>query len=203
MLNKLLTSASYIFHPLFFPFFGVSIFYCLTYHYYTAEYIQSRVLQLFILTIVIPLLIFRVLKKLHFSSSIMMENIKERRFPYIIAVALNLYITEYVFKENTDSELHFFFAGITFSSITFLILSYLNYKASLHTAAISGLTMFTIALSIHFQLNVIILIGFLIFSNGLVATSRLHLKAHDTLELLIGFIIGFAPQFMMMSYWVL
>jgi len=132
----------------------------------------------------------------------MMENVKERRFPYIIGVALNLYITQYVFKENIELELHYFFAGITFSSITFLILSYLNYKASLHTAAISGLTMFIAALSIHLQLNFIILLSFLIFSNGLVASSRLHLKSHNTLELLIGFIIGFLPQFMMMIYWV-
>jgi len=131
-----------------------------------------------------------------------MENVKERRFPYIIGVALNLYITQYVFKENVALELHYFFAGITFSSITFLILSYLNYKASLHTAAISGLTMFIAALSIHLQVNLIILISILIFSNGLVASSRLHLKAHNTLELIIGFIIGLAPQFMMMIYWV-
>lgn len=132
----------------------------------------------------------------------MMESVKERRLPYLIGVALHLYITQYVFNESIDLELHYFFAGITFSSITFLILSYLNYKASLHTAAISGLTMFIIALSIHFQLNLIILLGILIFSNGLVATSRLHLKAHNNLELFIGFIIGLAPQFMMMAYWV-
>ena len=201
-MNRLLTSISYIFHPLFLPFFGVCIYYIFTYNYHTTDYIQSRILQLFILTIVIPLLIFRVLQKLQLSSSIMMKNVKERRVPYIIGVALNLYITQFVFKENIELELHYFFAGITFSSITFLILSYLNYKASLHAAAISGLTMFIAALSIHLQLNLIILISFLIFSNGLVASSRLHLKAHNTLELLIGFIIGLAPQFMMMVYWV-
>jgi len=131
-----------------------------------------------------------------------MEKISERRIPYIIAVALNLYITQYVFKENVELELHYFFAGISFTSITFLILSYFNYKASLHSAAISGLTMFIIALSIHLQLNLILLIGFLILTNGLVATSRLHLKAHNTLELLIGFIVGLVPQFIMMIYWV-
>lgn len=132
----------------------------------------------------------------------MMEKVSERRLPYLIAVSLNLYITLYVFKENTELELHCFFAGISFTSISFLILSYLNYKASLHSAAISGLSMFIIALSLHLQLNIVLLIGFLILANGLVATSRLHLKAHNTLELLIGFIIGLAPQFIIMSYWV-
>ena len=139
---------------------------------------------------------------MQYASSLMLEKVKERRFPYLIAVVLNLYITKYVFTESMDLELHYFFAGISFTSITFLILSCLNYKASLHTAAISGLTIFVIALSIHLQLNLIIGIGFLILINGLVATSRLHLKAHNTLQLIIGFVAGFSPQFMMMAYWI-
>ncbi len=163
---------------------------------------QGRFFQLFILTIIIPLLIFSVLKKLHFASSIMLENIKERRWPYIIAVLLNLYITKYVFNESADLVLHYFFAGITFTSLSFLILSYFNYKASLHAAAISGLTMFVMALSIHYQINLILFIGLLIILNGLVATSRLHLKAHNVTELIIGFFLGLLPQFMMMVYWV-
>jgi hypothetical protein len=180
----------------------VCIFYSLTSPYYTEEYIQNRAIQLFILTIIIPLLIFRVLKKLNLASNLMLEKIKERRFPYLIAVFLNLYITKYIFIESYDVGLHYFFAGISFTSISFLILSYLNYKASLHAAAISGLTMFFITLSIHFQLNLIFGIGLLILINGLVATSRLHLKAHNSLELIIGFLLGLIPQLMMMIYWV-
>jgi membrane-associated phospholipid phosphatase len=132
----------------------------------------------------------------------MLEKVKERRIPYLIAVVLNLYITKYIFNENFDIELHYFFAGISFTSITFLILSYLNYKASLHAAAISGVTMFFAALSIHLQLNLILEIGILIIINGLVATSRLHLKAHSSLELIIGFALGLVPQLMMIIYWV-
>ena len=201
-MNKFLIYISYIFHPIFVPFFGVCIFYSVTSPYYTEEYIQNRAIQLFILTIIIPLLIFRVLKKLNLASNLMLEKIKERRFPYLIAVFLNLYITKYIFIESYDVGLHYFFAGISFTSISFLILSYLNYKASLHAAAISGLTMFFITLSIHFQLNLIFGIGLLILINGLVATSRLHLKAHNSLELIIGFLLGLIPQLMMMIYWV-
>ena len=104
--------------------------------------------------------------------------------------------------DSIDKALYYFFAGITFTSITFLILSYFNYKASLHAAAISGLTIFLMALSIHYQKNLIFLIGILLMSNGLVATSRLHLKAHSVTELTIGFFLGFLPQFMMIIYWV-
>ena len=178
------------------------IFYRITYIYYTEEYIQNRAFQLFILTIIIPLLIFRVLKKLNYASNLMLEKIKERRLPYLIAVLLNLYITKFVFAESYDVGLYYFFAGISFTSISFLILSYLNFKASLHAAAISGLTMFYIGLSIHFQINLIFGIGLLILINGLIASSRLHLKAHTPIELIIGFLLGFLPQIMMTIYWI-
>lgn len=201
-MDKLLTYVSYILHPLFIPFFGIGLFYSLTSKYYAPEYIESRLFQLLILTVIIPVLIFRVLKKLKIVSSVMITDIKERRYPFVIAVILNLYITVFIFKEKSEIELHYFFAGISFTAITFLILSYLNYKASLHSAAMSGLTMFIIALSAHYQSNMIPLLGALILCNGLVASSRLHLKAHSTQELIIGFIIGLAPQFMLMVYWI-
>lgn len=201
-MNKLLTYISYVFHPLFLSFVGVGLFYNLTSKYYAPEYIESRLFQLFILTIIIPLLIFRVLKKLNIVTSLMVENVKERRYPYLIAIILNLYITVFIFNDTSEPELHYFFAGISFTAITFLILSYFNYKASLHSAAISGLTMFIVALSVHYQSNMVLLIGSLLLCNGLIATSRLHLKAHTIQELLVGFIMGLAPQFMLMPYWI-
>ena len=142
------------------------------------------------------------MKKLNVASSLMMENIKERRYPFLIAVILNLYITVFIFKDTSEPELHYFFAGISFTAITFLILSYFNYKASLHSAAISGLTMFIVALSVHYQTNLVFLIGGLLLCNGLIATSRLHLKAHTMQELLVGFFMGLAPQFMLIPYWI-
>ncbi|MGB1269534.1 MAG: hypothetical protein ACPG45_07325 [Flavobacteriaceae bacterium] len=201
-MNKLLTYVSYIFHPIFISFIGIGIYYTVSPKYYADNYIENRLFQLLILTIIIPLLIFRVLKKLNIASTLMMEDVKERRYPYMIAVILNFYITIFIFKENTEPELHYFFAGISFTAITFLVLSYFNYKASLHSAAISGLTMFVAALSIHYQSNMVFLIGGLLLCNGLVATSRLHLKAHTAQELLIGFFMGLTPQFILMSYWV-
>lgn len=201
MLNNILKVASYIFHPLFMSFYGISMYYFITVKFYSNTHIIGRAIQLFILTVIIPLLIFRVLKKLGVTRSLMMPDIKERRIPYAIAVLLNLYITTFVFKK-TEPELHYFFAAITFTSMSYLILSLMNYKASLHAGAVSGLTCYAAFLSIHFQEKSVILIGILLLINGLVATSRLHLKAHTRNELIIGFFMGVIPQFTLMVYWV-
>jgi len=37
---------------------------------------------------------------------------------------------------------------------------------------------------------------------GAVATSRLHLKAHSNIELVIGAFIGVIPQLILVNYWL-
>jgi ABC-type Mn2+/Zn2+ transport system permease subunit len=67
---------------------------------------------------------------------------------------------------------------------------------------VSGLFMFFIALSIHFSINIngtLIIMAIII---GSVATSRLHLKAHTSKELIIGIFIGFIPQLILVPYWL-
>lgn len=66
----------------------------------------------------------------------------------------------------------------------------------------AGVTMFLIALSIHFKVNTLVLISFLILVNGWVATSRLHSKAHTPVELIFGFFVGFLPQLILLNYWL-
>jgi hypothetical protein len=68
--------------------------------------------------------------------------------------------------------------------------------------AIGGLLMFFIALSIHFNINIIGSIALMFIISGAVATSRLHLKAHSLIELIIGFFIGAIPQLILLNYWL-
>jgi hypothetical protein len=37
---------------------------------------------------------------------------------------------------------------------------------------------------------------------GAVATSRLHLRAHNNIELLMGVFVGIIPQLIMLNYWL-
>ena len=68
--------------------------------------------------------------------------------------------------------------------------------------AIAGIFMFYIALSIHFSININGTLALITILVGAIATSRLHLKAHDYKELIVGFCIGFIPQLIMINYWL-
>ena len=99
-------------------------------------------------------------------------------------------------------ELHFFLLGGLLSTLLALILLFLNSKASLHTIAISSLTVFIIGLSLHLQLQNTFIITVLILLNGFVASSRLEMKAHTNKELVIGFILGALPQLLLLVLWL-
>ncbi|GAA3563972.1 hypothetical protein GCM10022395_13170 [Snuella lapsa] len=68
--------------------------------------------------------------------------------------------------------------------------------------AVSGLFMFFIALSIHFSININGTLALMSIITGAVATSRLHVKAHSYLELILGCFIGMFPQLILVNYWL-
>ncbi|MGB5647858.1 MAG: hypothetical protein WBM55_12120, partial [Muriicola sp.] len=65
-----------------------------------------------------------------------------------------------------------------------------------------SLLMFLIALSFHFERNIVIAISFILFFSGVVATARLFLKAHSRAELLIGFLVGMMSQLLTIKFWL-
>ncbi len=67
---------------------------------------------------------------------------------------------------------------------------------------ISSLTVFIIGLGIHNQVNVIELVAFFVVINGIVASSRLVMKAHSGQELIIGFLCGVLPQSVLFYFWL-
>lgn len=67
---------------------------------------------------------------------------------------------------------------------------------------LGGLTFFLIFLSLHFNLNLIYTISFMVAITGLTATSRLHFNAHSYNELAIGLLIGILPQVLVAFWWL-
>lgn len=201
MLHYFLKAISYIFHPLFIPFVGVCFFYHVNPTYVPQEIMQKKILATFILSVLIPFLFFALLRTIGKASSVMLDNVNERRIPLMVSMILTFLIARWIFYDFDSTVLYYFFIGILFSSMLCYLLSLIGFKASVHMMAVTGLTVFFTALSINFQTNIYLILTLLLFLNGAVASSRLHLKAHTPIELVIGSIVGTAPQFILIFYW--
>ncbi len=194
--------ASYLFHPLLISLFGLMFYYLISPRYFEPELIRAKSYAVIIITILIPLITFFLLKNLRIVSSIHLREVGERKFPLMIQILLLLLIIKMVFNSYYSPELYYFFVSVLFSTIAALILVVFGFKVSLHQMGIAGLTMFIIALSVHFNKNILIEIGFLFFANGWVASSRLETKSHTIPELIIGLFLGVIPQLVMLNFWL-
>ncbi|WP_188461093.1 hypothetical protein [Bizionia arctica] len=202
MINQLLKSISFIFHPILMPLLGVLFYFSKSPRFIPIEIIQAKVVSLFILTILLPILLYYLLKSMGRVQSIYLNSTKERLLPLLLNGSIAILIVNRVLPPTEIIELYFFFVGILISTLACFFLALLNFKASIHMIGVSGVTMFYIALSIHFSINVNGTLALMFVLIGAIATSRLHLKAHTNVELLIGFFIGLLPQLILVNYWL-
>jgi membrane-associated HD superfamily phosphohydrolase len=201
-MNYFLRSAAYIFHPLLMPLIGARLYFGLTPRFIEPQVINAKTYAIIIITILIPLIFFFLLKNLGLVKSINLKEVQERKFPLMIQTLLVLVIIKMVFSSYQSPEMYYFFIGVLFTTISALVLVLFNFKVSLHQMGVAGVTMFLIALSVHFNKNYLLEIGIFFLINGWVASSRLDTKSHTILELLTGFFIGLIPQIVMLNYWL-
>jgi len=201
-MNALLKSISFIFHPLLMPMFGVVFFFSKSPRDIPLPIIQAKLIAIFLLTIVLPILLFYLLKNLGTVNSIYLTSVKERIIPLTLNCIIVLVIAFRITPYNEFSELYFFFVGVLFSSLTCLILAILKFKASIHMIGAAGILMFFIGLSIHYSININGTLALFSIILGAIATSRIHLRAHTSSELIVGLFIGLFPQLILLNYWL-
>ncbi|SHG67428.1 hypothetical protein [Flagellimonas flava] len=200
-MHHFLNAVSYIFHPLFIPIGGTVLYFMVT-PYSSLEVQSGNILPIFILTVIIPIIFFLILKNLGVINSIFLPTLQERKYPLYISCVLLLMILYKVIPNNYVHELFYFFTGLLTATGAALILLFLKFKASIHLLGMGSLLMFMIGLSIHFEINITLAISLFTLLTGVVATSRLYLKAHSRAELLIGFFIGLGSQLLILKYWL-
>jgi len=201
-MDKFLKSVSFIFHPLIMPLLGVIFYFSKSPRYIPVQIIQAKLISIFILTVVLPILLYFLLKTLGKVKSVYLDTTRERIIPLILNCIVVSLVIKKIVPANQIIELYYFFLGILVSTLACLFLAIMKFKTSIHMVSVAGLLMFFIALSIHFSININGTLAFISILVGAIATSRLHLKAHNYIELLIGFFIGMIPQLILLKYWL-
>lgn len=193
---------SYFFHPLFIPIMGTLSYFVITPKYSPLEMQSGNILPIFILTVIIPIIIYFILRNLGVVSNIFLPRVNERKYPLLISLGLLLMILLKVIPNNYTIELYYFFLGLITATAACLFLLFLKFKSSLHMMGMGTLLMFLVGLSIHFEINITIAISALTLASGLVATARLYFQAHSGSELLIGFLVGMTSQLLTFEFWL-
>lgn len=193
---------SIVFHPLLMPTAGMMLLFHLnTYVNFSVPVAAKRfiLIILFVNTAVAPITFLYLLKQTGFTSSLLLDERRERLLPLLIS-ALFFILTYYLLKQvSLPSMVYYFIMGATLLVLTCLMITF-RWKISLHMASMGGLTGFLIASSLLFKTDMVWLIMLAFLVSGFVGSSRILLKSHTPAQVYAGFLLGFMVMFALYVY---
>lgn len=201
-MKKVLPFFSYLFHPIFIPVLGTVFYILYSDGYYAKEQYYLLIFQVIIITFFLPLSFFYLLRTFGKVDTIMLSDASQRKIPLLMQIALTIILISKSVTIDRFPELYFFFLGAICSTVIAFALIYAKIKASIHMIALSALSFFVIGMSVHHELNIIYSIATLFLATGIVASSRLFMKAHTMEELIIGYVAGMLPQMVLWVFWL-
>ncbi|MBY0486825.1 MAG: hypothetical protein K2P85_06535 [Flavobacteriaceae bacterium] len=201
-MKKVLPFFSYLFHPIFIPVLGTVFYILYSDGYYAKEQYYLLMFQVIIITFFLPLSFFYLLRTFGKVDTIMLSDASQRKIPLLMQIALTIILISKSVTIDRFPELYFFFLGAICSTVIAFTLIYAKIKASIHMIALSALSFFVIGMSVHHELNIIYSIATLFLATGIVASSRLFMKAHTMEELIIGYVAGMLPQMVLWVFWL-
>ncbi len=196
---------SFIFHPMLLTTYAVILIFMLPtfLSLYPYNYKKAVVLIIFTATFISPLLVMLILLNLRKIKSLHLVDRKERIFPFVISLVL--YISAYIITLRFPGGTPFFissFVLLTTVLMFILLLITFKFKVSVHMAGIGGFIgwfyIFFLRLNLPevlyvfngFHFLTVYFFAALFIVAGLVASSRLLLKAHNPIQIISGFLIG-------------
>ena len=198
----LIKSISVVFHPIIMPLLAIHFYFTKSPRFSPEPFIYAKLVSITILSVVLPIMVYYLLKTLGKTETIHLKTTKERIIPLLVNCVIVSLIIYRVFPEHQIAELHYFFVAVLISNLTCLALALLKFKASIHLIATGGVFMFFIAFAIHFSININGSLALFAIITGAVATSRLYLEAHTPKELFAGLLIGIISQLIVLKYWL-
>jgi hypothetical protein len=197
-----LKGITYLFHPILIPIAGTIAYFIITPRYSPPTFQSGNILPIFILSVIIPIIAFLILKNIGVINNVFAPNIQERKYLLYVGLSLLFMIVYKVIPNNYAAELHFYFVGLIGATFTSIILLFFNFKSSLHLMGMGSLLMYLVCLSIHFEINITIALSLIILASGLVATSRLYLQSNGRVALIVGFLLGVISQLLTVKFWL-
>lgn len=188
---------SAILHPIVMPTIGLLIYFFLTPIQIPKDKQLLILGIIFTSTYIIPLVLLFFLKYTNQIQSFEVSSIEERKFPMLMMICLFFFLGKFFYESVNLRDISYIFFGSALGIVIIYIMFLWRIKASLHLLSMGSIIGFFLVFQQTYDLKILGLISLLVFLSGLLASSRLYLKAHTSLEVYLGFFLGILCQFLM------
>lgn len=199
--DKINQFISRLLHPISVSIWAVAAFLWVTPHYLPTNTTWILVDIVVLGSIIFPLFILYFLKANNTIQSFELQEIRERKLPFMVFILLSLTLSKIFFKLEFTRVLGIYFLAGSVSFFMAYLLLFWKFKASIHTMGWSSLVGFLLHLSGTYSYNLLLPIGVLFLLLGLLTQARISLQAHTFSETLIGFLLGILPQIVLIFWY--
>lgn len=182
-------------HPIVIPTIGITLYFILIQNSFSRNQKFAVLVLIFITTYIVPLLILILFRRFKLIKSFKAESIKERKVPVAMMIVLFYLLGNTLYGIENLKDLGMLFYATSLGLVSIYILFAFKIKTSIHLISIGITVGFFYVLSFIYQQNLIAVIVCGLLLSGMLASARLHLKAHTQKEVYLGFVLGFlAPS---------
>lgn len=184
---------SVVLHPILMPLYGLLVVFSAptVLSYLPVEVKKLLFLVVLINNVLIPLALFPFFRFRNVISSYNIEEKSERTIPLLTASILYCTTSFIVFR----FQIPFFLKSFIFAtSVLSIVVSMINFwwKISIHAVGAGALAATVFILSFKMYTPLTWYLTAVILAGGLVLTSRLHLNSHNSSQVWVGYVTGFA-----------
>lgn len=185
---------SVLLHPVVMPTVGVLLYFLI--HPFNIPPKQQYLILgiVFLSSYILPIILLVLLKALGLIKSYQVVGIKERKIPLVFMTVIFYALGRLFYTNTVTQELANLFFGTSLSLILVYALFILKLKSSLHILSFGNAIGFFLFYTLSSGVNVLPLVAILFLLAGLLGASRLHLKAHTSIEIYLGFFLGIIGQ---------
>ncbi|MDN3618573.1 MULTISPECIES: hypothetical protein [Polaribacter] len=182
---------SVMLHPIVIPTIGITLYFILIQNSFSKNQKFAVLGLIFVTTYLVPLLILILFRRFKLIESFKAESIKERKVPVAMMIVLFYLLGNTLYGIANLRDLGMLFYATSLGLVFIYILFAFKIKTSIHLISIGITIGFFYVLSFMYQQNLtaVLICGLLL--SGILASARLHLKAHTHKEVYLGFILGF------------
>ncbi|KGL58956.1 conserved hypothetical membrane protein [Polaribacter sp. Hel1_85] len=178
-------------HPIVIPTIGVLLYFILIPNSFSSNQKFAVLGLIFVTTYIIPLVILILFKRLKLIKTFNAESIGERKIPIAMMIVLFYLLGNTIREIPNLSDIGMLFYATTLGLVFIYIFFAFKIKTSIHLLSLGITAGFFLVLNSLYSQNLIIVVICAFILSGLLASARLHLKAHTQREVYLGFVFGF------------
>ena len=195
-MNTFFKIITYIFQPLLIPTYGIILLMQLSlFQLFPTSYRLFAIAGTVLFTCILPSLPILFMMKNRQISDIFISKREERTIPYLFSLLAYIFWVLFLWR-TLQFPMEFVLLAIgSIVSVVLMVFINLKWKISAHTAGMGGLIGGIFGVAFVAAINPVWIITAAIIIAGLVAISRILLKAHTLSQVIGGFFLGFACVF--------